>query len=71
MTCPTCKEKMEHVEGRNVGKSKYSNLSIEHHYRCDNCDNSYIKDHNSHKLRMVDGKDFSNMELECQKQQSS
>lgn len=41
MNCPTCTSKMDHEVGLAIVSSR-SSLD-EHHYRCDDCDATYVK----------------------------
>lgn len=60
MTCPTHKTKMESETGLSAHRPRMR----EYRYRCEECDAEYIIDHSSRKLRMIDGRDFTDTESE-------
>ena len=56
MTCPTHRTKMEGQTGLCAHNPKLR----EYRYRCEECDAEYIVDLNTRRLRMIDGRDFTN-----------
>jgi transposase-like protein len=56
MNCPVHATKME----GQTGLSAHNPKMREYRYRCEDCDAEFIVDHQSKRLRMIDGREFTN-----------